>query len=224
MSIRERLDGLAADFDAAPLRWRRLAIAIAIAIAAICSLGILYDLVGGPKVFLLRGEVREGGFYIPVLFSWAILLTAGIAAAVQAKWALSNVERWAWLGVALLFAMMAFDELLMIHERAEFETGVDFQLIYLPIVAAGGIAWLVLAARMPRWSLELTMWVTGAVFWFLSQVLENLEYTSDDVAVSAFKALDDAEKVLQFSGSALFMLVALLGVERAINRPRPGAP
>ncbi len=207
-----------AEFHAAPDRWRKVALGIAVALAVIFALGIAYDITGSPPWFELRGEVREGGFYVPVLFNTCVLLSAGVTAALCSRWSVTDAERYAWIGVGLLLAFMGFDELLMIHERVEFETGIDFQILYFPVVAVGGIGYLLLLARMARWSLAQVMWLGAASLWFASQVLENLEYNSADVEVSGFVVLDDIEKVFQFTGSALFLLVALLALERAINR------
>jgi hypothetical protein len=211
--LRARGAALVAEFRAAPRRWRQLAAAMAAVVTVLVALGALFEFTGEPGHFQLRGEIQEG-FYIPVLVSWAILFTAGLAAGLRALWGLTRIERLAWLGVAGLFVLMAFDELLMIHERVESHTGVDWQLLYLPVFAAGGLAWLLLLLPMRRWSLEQVMWLGAAGLWFVSQIFESLEYTANDVAVDGFRALDGIEKVCQFTGSSLFLLVATLGIAR----------
>ena len=213
-----------AEFHAAPDRWRLIAFGMAAALTVVFALGIQYDITGRLHWFELRGEVREGGFYFPVLFNWLVLLSAAVAAVLRSRWSATDAERYAWIGIGLLLAFMGFDELLMIHERVEFETGIDFQILYLPVVAVGGLGYLLLLARMPRWSLAQVMWLSAAALWFASQILENLEYDPDDLEVHGFVVLDDIEKVFQFTGSALFLLVALLALERAINRPSADAP
>ncbi len=194
------------------------------ALAVTFALGIQYDITDRLHWFKLRGEVREGGFFVPVLFNWGMLCGAGVVCFARSRWAISQAERYAWIGIGLLLCFMGFDELLMIHERIEFETGIDFQILYLPVVAAGGLGYLFLLAKMPRWSLSQVMWVAAEGLWVVSQVLENLEYDPNDNEVRGFVALDDIEKVFQFTGSALFLLVALLALMRAINRSRPDAP
>jgi hypothetical protein len=206
------------------VQWRQVASGLAAALAVIFALGILYDVVGTPEVFKLRGEVREGGFFVPVLFNWGMLFGAGVVCFARSRWAVSQAERYAWVGIGLLLCFMGFDELLMIHERVEFETGIDFQILYLPVVAAGGLGYLYLLAKAPRWSLSQLMWIAAAGLWVASQVLENLEYDPNDNEVAHFVLLDDIEKVFQFTGSALFLLVALLALMRAVNRSRPDAP
>ena len=223
LSLRERRDMLVLEFKAAPDRWRRFAARLALALAFVLALGALHDITGWLSWFNIRGEVREGGFYIPVLFNWSMLCLAGLAAFLMSRRTESSTEKYAWIGIGLLLGFMGFDELLMIHERIEFETGVDFQILYAPFVAVGGIGYLVLLTRMYRWSLPQVMWITAAAFWFVSQVLENLEYDPNDVAVSHFTLLDYIEKVFQFTGSALFLLVTTLALARALNRSDPGA-
>lgn len=215
---------LVLEFNAAPERWRRFAVRLALALAFVLTIGLLHDATGWLNTFSLRGEVREGGFYIPVLFNFSMLALAGLAALVRSRWTESSVEKYAWIAIGLLLGFMGLDELLMIHERIEFETGVDFQILYAPIVVAGGIGYLVLLTRMYRWSLPQVMWIAAAVLWFCSQILENLEYDPNDVAVSNFKLLDGIEKVFQFTGSALFLLVTSLALARAVNRSASDAP
>lgn len=214
-----RFQAIVAEFRGAPDRWRLVAFGIAAALTVIFALGIAHDITGGLDWFELRGEVREGGFYVPVLFNTCVLLSAGAVAMLCSRWALTNTDQYAWIGVGLLLVFMGFDELLMIHERVEFETGIDFQILYFPVVVVGGIGYLLLLARMPRWSLAQVMWLAAAALWFASQILENLEYDPNDVEVRGFVALDDIEKVFQFTGSALFLLVALLALERVLNPP-----
>jgi hypothetical protein len=216
--VRDRARALVAEFNAAPPQWRHVSLGIAAALAVVLALGAVYDATGRLHWFEIRGEVVEGGFYVPVLFNWWMLLFAGVAAALRSRWAETDAERNAWLGIGAFLAFMGFDELLMIHERLEFHTGVDWQLLYVPVVAVGGVAYLMLLKRMPRWSLAQAMWITAASFWFVSEIFEKLEYTGDDVEVSQFKLFDGIEKFFQFTGSGLFLLVALLALERATER------
>jgi hypothetical protein len=213
-----RLAGLITDWATTSSRWRQFALGLAAAVGLLAVLGVLYDATGELRAFQVSGEVTEG-FYVPVLFSWAVLFGAGIASGARSHGAVTPAERAAWIGVAVLFTFMAFDELLTIHERLEDTLGVDWQLLYIPLIAAGGLAWLSLLTRMPRWSLEQIMWLAGAALWFVSEILEKLEYDANDNTVSGFTAMNDAEKVLQFTGSCLFLLVALLAIER-LRTPR----
>jgi hypothetical protein len=215
MTLRSHFAGLVADFNAAPPRWRQLAFATIAAVAVLAALGGIHAFTGELGHFQVSGEI-EDGLYVPVLFSWAVLLTAGLAAGLRSRWGLTRAEQAAWLGVAVLFTVMSFDELLMIHERIEGRVGVDWQLLYLPLVAAGGVAWIAVLTRMRRWSLEQVMWIAGAALWCVSQVFEKLEFTGDDVQVNGYKALDGIEKVLQFTGSSLFMLVGLLAIAKIV--------
>jgi hypothetical protein len=212
------------EFNAAPAQWRQFAFGLALVLGGVLALGAFYDFTDKAHWFSLRGEVAEGGYFVPVLFNWWMLLFAGVAAVVRSRWAETHAEQFAWIGIGLFLAFMGFDELLMIHERVEYRLGVDWQVLYVPVVAVGGIAYLMLLKRMPRWSLAQVMWLTAASFWFISQIFEKLEYRAGDVEVPHFRVLDGIEKVFQFTGSALFLLVALLALERALNRPSPDAP
>jgi hypothetical protein len=223
-ALRARPGALVAEFRAAPVRWRQAALLLAIAVVGLSILGAFYDLTGRLHWFDVSGEVREGGLFVPVLFSWAVLFSAGVAYVLRARWAETNAEQYAWLGLGLFLAFMAFDELLMIHETVENRLGVDWQLLYLPVVAVGGIAYLWLLRDMPRWSLGQVMFLAAAGLWCFSQVLEKLEFTDGDVPVAHYRVYDGLEKVVQFTGSTLFLLVGVLVLERIFSRLDEVAP
>lgn len=220
---RRRFAALVAEFKAAPFEWRQAALLLAVAVVGLSALGAFYDFTGRLHWFQVSGEIRDG-FFVPVLFSFGVLFGAGVVAVLRSRWAETPTEQYAWIGVGVFLAFMAFDELLMIHESVEFRTGVDWQLIYLPVVAVGGVAYLWLLGRMPRWSLEQVMWLAAGGMWAVSQVFEKIEYRAGDVPVAHFRVYDGIEKVLQFTGSTLFLLVALLALERVFSRAREDAP
>jgi hypothetical protein len=219
-SLGGRVAALVAEFKAAPARWRRLAIVTFGTVAVLAILGALYAFTGEPARFKVSGEI-EDGLYIPVLISWALLFGAGLASFLRSRWGITRVEQLAWFGVGVLFTVMAFDELLMVHERLENRLGIDWQLLYLPVFAAGGTAWLALLRPMRRWSLEQVMWIAAAALWFVSEIQEKLEFTDTDEVVNGYKALDGTEKVMQFTGSTLFLLVATLGIARLVYSGKP---
>jgi hypothetical protein len=217
-TLRARFDALVAEAKAAPVRWRRIALLLIVTVAGLSLLGAFYRSTGSLHWFNVSGEVREGGFFVPVLFSWAVLCGAGVAYGLRSRWAETSAEHHAWLALGLFLAFMAFDELLMIHETVETRLGIDWQLVYLPVVAVGGIAYLWLLREMPRWSLQQVMFIAAAGLWCFSQVLEKLEYTNGDTPVANFWVYDGIEKVAQFTGSTLFLLVGLLALERIFSR------
>ncbi|MBB4661644.1 hypothetical protein [Conexibacter arvalis] len=66
---------------------------------------------------------------------------------------------------ALLALFMAADEAFSFHERAEELTSVDWQLLYLPLFAVCGAAWVWILARTLRRRVEKLLWLAGAGAW-----------------------------------------------------------
>lgn len=76
-------------------------------------------------------------------------------------------------GFALVMGRMGLDEVLSFHERLEAALGVDWQILYIPVVALAAICWtLVLTRLRPFGRLVL---LVGAGAWFASQVLVLLQ-------------------------------------------------
>src|SRR4051812_10003577 len=162
---------------------------------------------------------------LPAAFS-ALLLVAGSLAA----FALSRFGRPTRIhgvvpiafGLFLLF--MALDEGLAIHEKLETLTGIDWQVLYAPVMLVGGLAWLGLLWSMWRLVTGRVLLIGGAVAWAVSQVFELLQYggfSSDGAAVRTWTVVP--EELLEMVGSSLFAL-ALLVVLRRVARNREAAP
>jgi hypothetical protein len=105
---------------------------------------------------------------------------------------------------ALLF-FLAADEGLKIHERLEGRTGIDWQIIYLPVFALG--AFLMLSVMLSLRGAARVVLVLGGTCWVVSQVLERIEWAGD---VLAHPGLVLPEEVLEASGSILFAAALML--------------
>ncbi|QJD30788.1 hypothetical protein [Methylococcus geothermalis] len=167
--------------------------------------GVFADLRPGTwlKYFDLDRE-----YTVPTLFSGGLLL----AAAWESFRAASSRRLDAWaFALAALFFEMGFDELLMIHERIEQAVGVDWQILYLPVMAFAGIGWLFLFAQLPdRWQKRL--WAAGAGAWAASQLLEAAEWgwgAESEIPLAGYLYLVPVEELLEMSGSSFFLLALL---------------
>lgn len=157
----------------------------------------------------LGGSFRLNGEWTIATIASAMPLLAGGAAAVLVGSREPVAQRW-WFGFALVLAWMSFDEVVALHERLESATGVDWQLLYLPIAAAAALCWLHVRARLgPRGRLFM---VAGATAWVASQLLELLQWR-DDTKTAEYLALMVPEELLEMTGSLLF-LTALLSRRR----------
>ena len=118
---------------------------------------------------------------------------------------------------------MATDELVAIHERLDAATGVDWQELYLPIAFLGGLAWLFTAWRLWRHRVGYLLYGAGAVAWFLSQVLEAIQWGVGDEKggkVAIYNYLMIAEEVGEMIGSMLFCLAILVAIQCAYREQK----
>jgi hypothetical protein len=126
--------------------------------------------------------------------------------------------------LGLLLVFMGLDEIAKIHERLESATGVDWVVLYLPLMALGGLAALDLLRRSrDRWVSWLL--VLGGACWAVAVVLEKLEWPHGDEALPAahYVLLMIPEELLEIVGSylianALVLLIRHHQASRAASR------
>jgi hypothetical protein len=155
-----------------------------------------------PRTFSLDDEVTA-----PAFFS-ALLLAA--CAAVSVVLALRRVATLASVGLALLFAGMALDEALGVHEHLEWRAETDWQTLYAPAVVGAGVVWLLLVRELHRRGFPYTSLVGGAVLWGASQLIEKLQRNEAEERVASYDFLVVVEEVWEMAGSALFLLGLVL--------------
>lgn len=135
-----------------------------------------------------------------------LLLLAGVSTVVV--WSVDHTGR-AVLPVGVLLCWMAYDEVAFVHERLEAATGVDWQVLYLPAFLAAGSCFLLVLRGY--WSLAAfrIAWLAGAACWFVSQVLEVLQW---DGAVQrpGYPAMMVTEELLEMVGSASFLMAMVV--------------
>ncbi len=154
----------------------------------------------------------EGSVF--ALVSGAILLLA--AALFFSSWRLGVAPR-AVVWLTALFVLMGLDEVLSIHERLEFRTGIDWQILYAPVfVAAAGAS---LAFLRHTTSLRSKAWfIVGGMCWAVSQILEALQWNGD-VEVAYYEAYHIPEEFLEIIGSFSFLLAGFILAATAITTP-----
>jgi len=149
-------------------RIRRLGRAGGVAIILLGGLGAAFAAGAPLGVFDLDGEGN-----LPAAYSGLLLLvTAVLTLALADRAASVGVSPRALSAMAFVFGWMAFDEVFTVHEHLDEVTGVDWQLMYLPllVVAAWGWAriWRSLRGRRLAWA----PWLGGLLAWGLAQALE----------------------------------------------------
>lgn len=175
--------------------------------------GLAFSTGGVFWIFQPDGEGKP-----PAAFSAGVLAAAGLLAALGPV--PGGRRAWAWRGLGAFLCWMAIDEALVMHERLQTVTGVDWHTLYSPVILAGGILWLSVGLAMRR--MQLALWATGAAFWASAQYLEMQAWASDGTRVGDWKLLSTVEEALETTGSGAW-LVAILLAMRAWVASRDGA-
>jgi hypothetical protein len=184
-----------------------LAVGFAVVIAVLGVLGAIEVRYAAAPAFDLDAEMTVPAFAAGLLLLCAAT-TCGLAAATEPAGG-----RWPWLVLAALFTLMAADEATGLHEALEDVTGVDWQTLYLPLMAAGGIAWLALLRRLRTVRIAAGLLAAGAALWICAGVLEAIQWTGPmerERAVEGYGILMGMEELCEMSGSACFALAPLI--------------
>lgn len=191
---------------------RRAAVLLGGSIAVLTGLGIgAMTIDFGPLwIFDLDREWVVPAFFSAGVLGWAAVLAARLARAGPA----SRLRPVWWWALTVLFAFMCLDELTSIHERLEAATGVDWQLLYAPLVVVAGIGWLRALVSFQRRGAAV-LWALGAAAWFVAQVFEYLQYDGDRL-IHAWMIVP--EESLEMTGSSLWVLALLTALHALPGR------
>lgn len=201
---------------------RRIALVAAAAIGVVGLLGVAYaqakpgDLLESTGLRALPLGL-DTEWSLPAFFSGGLLLAAAALAYLAGQLGVGT-SRWPFVAIAGLFAFMGVDEIAVIHESLRYATGVEWQLLYLPIMLFGGIAWLAALRHLWPHVGARSCFAVGAGAWVLAQPLEWYQ-RADGVLHHRWTILP--EEVLEMTGSALFGLGLLMAVQAALSRTGP---
>ncbi|PPK98579.1 hypothetical protein CLV92_101278 [Kineococcus xinjiangensis] len=167
-----------------------------------------------PASRLLHLDLERG---VPAAWSALLIIAAATAALAQ-----RHVSVWcAAFGGLLLF--LAADEVLVIHETIEHNTGVDWQILYSPLAVLGLVVGVMLArALRARNRLSFQLLLLGGACWVTSQFLEAIQWNGD-VKATGYVYLMFTEEVLEMTGTILFLAAMLVLRNRATARSAVGA-
>ena len=153
------------------------------------------------------------------LLTGASLLAAALGAFVIGSLAV-GAARLVFLALAGFYAFMALDEVLSFHESVESTTGVDWQVLYLPIFLIGAVAGIgALLVLRGRRDAQLTFLAGGAA-WFVAQVFEQIQWGANDEPIAHYNLLMVPEELLEYLGSALWFVAFVLVIRHVLA---PGA-
>jgi hypothetical protein len=165
----------------------------------VAALGIEQRRSGGPILIALDREAN-----VPAFWS-GFLLVAATAAALTTARDDRRGARWPWWALAVLLLAMAGDEVFGLHESLERQTGIDWQLLYLPVMAAGAAAAIAALARLREHPRLAAGFLVSCGAWGLAQVLEALQWDGAR-KVSGYGELMALEEILEMAGSIGFTL------------------
>ena len=185
----------------------RTALLLLVPVVLFGVLGALEDNGAPLGLFDLDGEGNP-----PAAYSMFLLLSAGGLAALVGTLPAEHEFRKRWYALGVFLAFMGFDEAITFHEKLQDALEYDWQKMYLPIAALGGIAWLLVFRRLA--SREQRMFALGAAAWVIAQIDEYFQANPDEGRVSGYGSLATIEEVLELIGSALFLLALLEALRR----------
>lgn len=205
-------------------RDRDILLPLAVAILLFGVGGVVTQSLGGvgfgPKrLFNLDEEVNA-----PAAFSTGLLLVAGGLALVAASGRATPgprgrvaIGRRSALAFSALFVLMAVDEGAQAHESLERLTGVDWQILYAPVMLGAAVVWLIVVRQLSGERRARSLLIGGAAAWGLAQTFEALQWNGDEVI--AWMIIP--EEMLEMVGSTLFILsfVSLLRMRAGLAAP-----
>ena len=198
--------------SAARLDVQKSALAVFAAIALLGVLGLIYSDRFGSRLNL----DSEGA--PPAWYSAGLLASAGVLALLRGRLRPRTREGLPWLLAGAFFLFMSLDEVFGVHEELEASTGIDWQLLYAPLVAVGAIAWLGVLRLLGPPRLALALFVAGAVAWLAGQALEAIQWSGNRFVHPETVV---PEEVLEMTGSGLFALALLIHLRSyLVTRPR----
>lgn len=156
-----------------------------------------------------EGEVRpwQGSWHLPVIVSIILSASAG-AAWYGVVGLLEGRGRLAARYLSYLFIWMAVDDFLAVHEKIERFSGVDWLVIYAPLMLTAAICGCHVIAHtrgVPDTEPFRRLAYLGAFSWFLSQVLEGIGQFWDDAKYHAMELIVP-EEMLETLGSGALAL------------------
>lgn len=183
-------------------RAARLAVVGVAGIALMGLLGVLYAAGAAPKAFNLDDEYTVPAFYSSLLLAVAALMVFRLGRRRE------GFERLILLLGATFLAFLALDEVFSLHERIDYRTGIDWQVLYMP--AALGFAWGVwrVTGELGRRTAEARMIFAGMGAWVVAQMLEAAAFSEVTPSLVDLEHMSHQE-VLDIGGSLVYQAIAI---------------
>jgi hypothetical protein len=189
-------------------------------VAAVCGIAIAVLVVMG---ILQRTAFPDWGaanldseVSVATRFSAALLWAAALwwlLVAVVAR--PRQLGLWFWWPV---LAWLALDEGAAIHEKLERWSGIDWQLLYVPVMALGGLAWLGVVRRFRSRPRIVALLMAAAVAWIAVLILELAQNWGGSSAEAAiYVPTMIIEEALEMIGAASLLVAATLALHGTVR-------
>ncbi len=179
---------------------RRLLTAVSAGTAVLLVLGAAASVVFPDGSVIRLVFHLDSEFGAAAVWSALLLVLAGTVALRR-----TGDSRW-FTGFGLLLLALAADELFALHEALERATGVDWQVLYLPLALLGAAAGLGVMHRLRLSGARapVLVFLVGGVCWMVSQGLESLQW-EEDVPVESYPVCMLSEEALEMAGAVCFL-------------------
>jgi len=125
---------------------------------------------------------------------------------------------WIWWPV---LAWLALDEGSAIHERLERWSGIDWQVLYVPLMGIAAAALWGVFRRYRSQTPIAALLVTGAALWIVVLILELIQnWGGSPIQAAIYVPTMITEEALEMIGSTVLLVAAVLILHRTI-RPAP---
>ena len=194
--------------------------------ARIPARGVAVAATVGIGVFVVLGIVQRVAFR-----DWGLAnLDSEVSLATRFSAALLWAGAFWWLLVAItdrprsptlwlwwpILTWLALDEGIAVHERLERWSGIDWQVLYIPIMAVAAVAWLGLMRRYRSESRIVALLVAGAAAWVVALTAELIQnWGGAPVQAVIYNPTMIAEEALEMIGSTVLLLAAILALQIA---------
>jgi CDP-diglyceride synthetase len=180
------------------------------------------------SVFVLMGILQRTAFpewsaaNLDSEVSVATWYSAALLGAAAFWWFLVGVADrprslavWMWWPV---LAWLALDERTAIHERLERLSGIDWQLLYLPVMGLAAVAWWGVVRRYRSQTRVVALFVVGAAVWIAVMLLELVQnWGGSPVQAAIYVPTMITEEALEMVGSTVFLIAAILALDRSVQ-------
>ena len=150
----------------------------------------------------------DGEYNVAAAVSAWIWLLAALSLYAAGRMLEAGRGRFVWTGLAAALVYFGLDEGLKLHERVEGETGIDWQLLFAPLLIATALAGLYVVVRAGPGTPQLLLLAAGGAA-VAAQVLEAAQWNGDE-PVGPYRALMVPEEILEPTAAALGAVAALM--------------